>query len=216
MARSNVVASVAAGLLLLSVAPASAAVNLLTNGSFEAPTVGNFYDNYGPGIPGWTVTTNNVDIVTQLSGPFTGAAYQGTQYLDLVGFGSTGGVSQTFTTVAGRTYDLFFAFSNNPGSTSSAAAAFTIAGLSGEVSHSGAALSDLNWSTYKTTFVATSYTSTLAFTNTVGGNNGGLLLDSVSVSSGVPEPSTWAMMLLGLAGLGYFSVRRGKKAAAAL
>ena len=32
----------------------------------------------------------------------------------------------------------------------------------------------------------------------------------VSVSSAVPEPSTWAMMLLGFAGLGYAAYRKTK------
>jgi hypothetical protein len=37
------------------------------------------------------------------------------------------------------------------------------------------------------------------------------LLDSVSLAAAVPESSTWAMMLLGLAGLGYASFRRGRR-----
>ena len=32
-----------------------------------------------------------------------------------------------------------------------------------------------------------------------------------SLSSGVPEPSTWAMMVLGFAGLGYVAFRRNSK-----
>jgi hypothetical protein len=32
-----------------------------------------------------------------------------------------------------------------------------------------------------------------------------------NVVAGVPEPSTWAMMLLGLAGLGYAAIRRSRK-----
>jgi PEP-CTERM motif len=34
------------------------------------------------------------------------------------------------------------------------------------------------------------------------------------VSGAVPEPSTWAMMLLGFAGLGFVAYRRTKKSAA--
>jgi hypothetical protein len=34
------------------------------------------------------------------------------------------------------------------------------------------------------------------------------------VSTSVPEPSTWAMMLLGFAGLGFAGYRKGKGAAA--
>jgi len=44
----------------------------------------------------------------------------------------------------------------------------------------------------------------------------GNLLDNVSVGTGVPEVSTWAMMLLGFAGLGFAGYRRGKKGTFAL
>jgi PEP-CTERM motif len=37
-----------------------------------------------------------------------------------------------------------------------------------------------------------------------------------TIGTAVPEPSTWAMMLIGFAGLGYASYRRSKKNAAAL
>lgn len=38
---------------------------------------------------------------------------------------------------------------------------------------------------------------------------------SVTISSGVPEPATWAMMILGLAGVGFLARRRKAKAAMA-
>ena len=41
------------------------------------------------------------------------------------------------------------------------------------------------------------------------------VFDDLSVSS-VPEPSTWAMMLIGFAGLGYAGYRRAKKARTAV
>jgi hypothetical protein len=39
-------------------------------------------------------------------------------------------------------------------------------------------------------------------------------LDSFTVTVGVPEPSTWAMMLLGFAGLGFAGYRRSRKTVA--
>jgi hypothetical protein len=39
-------------------------------------------------------------------------------------------------------------------------------------------------------------------------------ITSLTVSSGVPEPSTWAMLLLGFAGLGFAGYRRTKNAGA--
>jgi hypothetical protein len=47
-----------------------------------------------------------------------------------------------------------------------------------------------------------------------GDKNGGRYvsnLDSIFVSSAVPEPSTWAMMILGFVGVGFMAYRRGKR-----
>jgi hypothetical protein len=42
-----------------------------------------------------------------------------------------------------------------------------------------------------------------------------VVLDVTSTGSAVPESSTWAMMLLGLAGLGFAGYRASQKRAAA-
>ena len=49
-------------------------------------------------------------------------------------------------------------------------------------------------------------------TGEAGGALGAITTIATSVSSPVPEPSTWAMMLVGFAGLGYAAIRRGKGA----
>jgi len=36
---------------------------------------------------------------------------------------------------------------------------------------------------------------------------------TISVTSGVPEPATWAMMILGFAGVGFMAYRRKSKQA---
>jgi Protein of unknown function (DUF642)/PEP-CTERM motif len=210
---------------VMAVSPgANATVNLLVNGGFEDPSNGGvWYLNYGtetnpanyvgPSFSGWTVTTNNVDIVEQgVSGP--SAAFEGSQYLDLVGYGSTGGIEQSFSTVAGRTYDLTFAYSNNPWSTTTASASVMGAGghvdLTDVVTHDTSTISNLDWVVYNGAFTADSSLTTLAFLTTVGSGSGGVMLDAVSVSSAVPEPSTWAMMLLGFGGIGFAGYRRTK------
>jgi PEP-CTERM motif len=48
----------------------------------------------------------------------------------------------------------------------------------------------------------------LSFTNLGRSDNLGLILDNVQLSSAVPEPATWAMMLIGFGGLGMLSMRR--------
>jgi uncharacterized protein (TIGR03118 family) len=60
-------------------------------------------------------------------------------------------------------------------------------------------------------------TNQLFFTAGIPGPNGyiedhGLFGDITAVQTAVPEPSTWAMMLLGFAGLGFVAYRRTRKA----
>ncbi len=66
------------------------------------------------------------------------------------------------------------------------------------------------------TFTFTTTGGKLSFANDIGagGNpNIGNLLDNVSLTA-VPELSTWAMMLLGFAGLGFVGYRASRKSAA--
>ena len=54
-------------------------------------------------------------------------------------------------------------------------------------------------------------TNTLTFIGLAAGDHTAFI-DNVSVMT-VPEPSTWAMMLLGIAGLGFAGYRRSHKVA---
>jgi hypothetical protein len=67
------------------------------------------------------------------------------------------------------------------------------------------------WASKEFDFTATGSSATIQF-DTIGLNAGGydVGLDNVSISAmgAVPEPSTWAMMLLGFFGLGFMAYRR--------
>ena len=67
--------------------------------------------------------------------------------------------------------------------------------------------------TYTHTFVGAS--GQLGFLESGPSDQQGNLLDNV-VLSAVPEPSTWAMMILGFAGVGFMAYRRRKDSAMAL
>jgi PEP-CTERM motif len=58
----------------------------------------------------------------------------------------------------------------------------------------------------------TSTAGNLTFEN-AGGDNVGLILDNITVASAIPEPTTWAMMILGFAGVGFMAYRRRDKLA---
>ena len=59
-----------------------------------------------------------------------------------------------------------------------------------------------------------------AFTGNVGGTEyyaqfgTSVIGDATVISNGVPEPSTWAMMLLGFGGLGFLAYRKAQKGSA--
>ena len=76
----------------------------------------------------------------------------------------------------------------------------------------------LGWNTVNRSFVATSSSQLLSFLS--AGTPSGLppvaLLDNVSVTAAVPEPSTWAMMLVGFGAIGFASRSRRKQAGLAV
>jgi hypothetical protein len=201
------------------VLPASTAVvhaNLIVNGSFETPVIAPPFLNIGVGGEpagfAWTVTTNNVDIIRQGAFGWTAPEFDGLQALDLVGFGSTGGIQQAFATTPGQQYTLFFAYANNPGpgvpTPASAAVTITSGGttlLNQSISHGTSTTSNFNWTPLSLTFTATGTSAALAFNETVGGANGGIFLDAVSIDGAtpaVPEPATIFLLGTGLAALG--------------
>lgn len=206
----------ASAIILVS---SAASAQLVTNGGFEQPKISDPCCNTVPpdSLPGW-IATPNVNVVNGTFDSTNGnLAFEGTQYLDLVGQGGTGSISQTINTVAGSMYTLTFAYSHNlfaPNEATSASASFSIDGLIGTVLHSTGDTSNLDWQIFSGNFVATGSTATLNFTNLTGGVNEGILLDAVSVAP-VPEPSTWAMMLLGFGAVG-FAMRRRKNATESL
>ncbi len=189
----------------LGFAPASlSAAESLVNGGFEAPVVPGSCCITSPPtlIPGWTATPN----VNVVNGTFSSTAgnlaKEGNQYLDLVGEGGTGSISQTFATVLGQTYNLNFWYSHNLfAGLASASARLSVDGLSDSITHTGGSNANLAWQYYSGSFVADSASATLTFVNTAGATNEGVFLDAVSVVA-VPEPSTWAMLILGFGVLG--------------
>ena len=67
------------------------------------------------------------------------------------------------------------------------------------------------WTRFAFNFIADGTSNTINFSE----RNGPLYigLDDVSVTA-VPEPATWAMMILGFAGIGFIAYRRKSKPAA--
>ncbi|MBL8556477.1 MAG: DUF642 domain-containing protein [Phenylobacterium sp.] len=215
--------AIAAVLAVSAVATSASAatVELLTNGGFD--DVGSAtpegwggltYYAGGPAIlPGWTVEAGSVDLTdtNSLWGPSGGGQYS----LDINGW-SAGTIAQSFATVLGRLYNVSFSYSRNPANAPYTATALVTAGgqslnvtALGDGSFGG--MGSMAWQTGGFSFVGTGNTETIRLAGTIEGN-AGVFFDNVSVSAGVPEPSTWAIAIMGFGLMGAVLRRRRRVA----
>ena len=199
-------------------ATSTLAANLIQDGGFEQPVTSTFVDVAAPNattIPGWNVTAGSVDVVNAAGNGFdVGPAFEGAQYLDLNGT-AAGTLSQVVPLLSGITYSLQFAYANNYNPPSSLTANVTVTGvsstlLSTSVTHGSSAAGNLNWTVFSQSFTADGTSATLTFTSQNSGD-GGVFLDAVSIMQ-VPEPSTWALIGAGVAGLGVVTLRHRSRA----
>jgi len=175
-------------------APAQAAV---TNGGFET---GDF--------TGWTQTGNTTFNGVQCPGP--GPTVSSGNCSAFFGpVGSVGGISQALTTVAGQQYLISFSILTDGGNPSSVSASFGATNLL-SLTNPGATAGYTN---YEFNAFATGSSTALSFS--FRDDPGFIFLDSVSIAA-VPEPSTWAMMLIGFGAVGFAMRRRNRLATADL
>ena len=162
-------------------------------------------------IVGWTVVGgSNVQLVDKdyfASSGYTLNASDLRQWVDLTG-GNEGfgkGVETTFVGTAGNyvlTFDLGRLLSRTPASVE-----VVIDGVSTTRTNSGAAGGNvMDWKSFSVPFVSDGSTTITFLGSAVSGGNNGLIgLDNVAV---VPEPGTYAMLLAGLAAVGFVARRR--------
>jgi choice-of-anchor C domain-containing protein len=193
---------------------------IVTDGNFNSPWGGSSFTDYlsGSSFGGWTVTGTG-------SGPYGGAGVDliggywqsptgaGGGSVDLDGL-APGGISQALALTSGKKYELSFYLSGNPdGLPTTKTVDVSVGTLNqtytyniGTNSHS-----NMQYALESATFIAGT-SNTLAFSSLDGGGSPfGPVVGGVAVSA-VPEPSTWAMMLLGFAGLGFAGYGKAKKA----
>jgi hypothetical protein len=220
--------------LALSVGSAHA-TQFITNGDFSGATgkingttVGSGWTSTGYNFvfSDGSVKAGGIKLWTEADGganTWNGLTVSGTgNFAALDGKYQTGPIKETVTGLTvGKTYELTFdyAFSQQYGYNGA-----TIQSLAADIGGVSWDSGDFNvanhgfsgWQSAKVTFTATSASEVLSFLAT-----GNLpvppfaLVSDVSLTAAVPELSTWAMMLVGFAGLGFVGYRRGKNRAVA-
>ena len=118
--------------------------------------------------------------------------------------GSTqGSLVTSFSTILGNIYTLTFDYGTNSVDNTTFNVKF---GTNGPVSLISGIFGGSN-SSYTATFFGTGNTETLSFTSTFSGASGSVV-DNVLVTSAIPEPGEWAMMIAGLGVVGLMVRRR--------
>lgn len=193
---------------LLSV---GASATVIVNGSFEDGdfsganyswlTVANGQSN----ITGWTIGGAAVD---WHNGAEFNPIQDGLKAVDLNlsggGLGNTGTLSQTFSTSIDTTYDLAFYFAGPKASfPDPRQVKVDVAGISQVFDQVASPNKDLNWGLHTLSFTAIDVATTLEFSAVNGSGYWGALIDNVSVTAQVAEPSSIALLVIGLLGLGF-------------
>jgi choice-of-anchor C domain-containing protein len=202
--------SLFAAVAAVALVPASANAASFVNGSFEDGTLANpsfatVAGGNSTAINGWVVSGNSVDYI----GSYW-AAQQGSRSIDLNGNGQ-GGIAQTFDTVVGQLYNISFWLAGNtdgnPTTKSVQVGAGNVSSVFTFDTTGFSAPNNMGWKNYNFQFTAGPGTSTTLSFASLDSGSFGASLDNVSVSA-VPEPATWAMMMLGIGFIGGAMRRR--------
>lgn len=219
---------------LAVVSPASAAVNLLINGSFELPDL-NTNPSFGPEafnpVPGsyvypglfgpatydsWTYNAGGGLINTSVgSNPWYGSTspsgFEGHQYAFVQG-GPTSTLTQIFSSAGGSLTTIQWLEGSRPDfGCCNGDQSYQVL-LNNIVLGTFSTLSGQNFELESVNGTLLAGSNTLQFKGLTVDGDHTVFIDDVTVSA-VPEFSTWGMMLFGFAGIGFIAYRRAKKTA---
>jgi hypothetical protein len=183
---------------------ASASTNLITNGSFEAnaqaSSTWQIYNN----LTGWQGGKNGIELRNNVAGQ----AHDGNNYVELDTTANSS-MRQSFNTVLGQAYVLSIAYSPREGVANNSNGiqvmwdGSSLGTFTGNGGTSGNA-----WQVETLNVLGTGGLTELRF-NAVGRSDSyGGSLDSVSVTTPVPEPETYALMMAGLSAMVFVARRR--------
>lgn len=224
-------AAVAAAASLALGSAAHATTNLVVDGDFTDLSSGLGQLGYNTNAVGWSIPKNTIGYNLVMTNGATGTAGQygkitlwtqanggvnswnglaavSGNFAALDGDYEVEPISQSITGLkAGETYNLsfYYAFGQQQNDTGATQQSLTwsLGGVKeGSATDSLASKGFDGWYHFDQTITATSSSETLSFLAKGNSAPPFALLSDVSLTSAVPEPATWAMMILGVAGLG--------------
>jgi choice-of-anchor C domain-containing protein len=209
MKKSFIQSLVLAGVAIALAIPAHAD---LVNGTFSTPPPGQFDANVtGTTIPGWTVTSGNVDWINTYWQQPPGGGFS----LDMDG-STPGAISQTVATTAGVTYDLTFELSGNHNNEADPDKILNVSAgpSSQQFTYNVDTFNNNNttmlWQSESFIFTASGPSTSITFASgDTPGNLTGPALGDVSLNVvTTPEPGLYGALAIGLSGLFYVMFRR--------
>jgi len=196
-------------LLVATPGMSQAAVNLIHNGGFESPVQASgtwaIYDN----IADWNTLAG---VGVEVRNNVVGSAHSGNNFVELDSV-SNGWIAQSFATIEGQDYNLSFWYSPRAGqkANTNGIEAYINDDLQLSLTSTGVGHSGNTWSLHSLTFTAgAGPLTTLSFFAAGNSDSLGGSLDDVSVTA-VPEPETYALLLGGLALVGFTTRKRSEK-----
>jgi hypothetical protein len=213
---NKLITSIALGALILFLLTAKAsAVNLLVNGNFEGGT----YVEYGDTLPdGWSLypvddqSLSNCGVSSATNAAIDLGPQSGTNYMSFQARetdGSQDCLFQNLATVVGQKYLITFYVAITSGTIGPDAyldPEWDAGGTddtflrNSDYYFPSSTVGPVPYEMFSFTEEA-SQTTTTFFFHGVDAYGGSILVDNVSVSA-VPEPSTWAMLAMGIVGIG--------------
>lgn len=199
-------------------APLAAHANLIVNGSFEAEAQAADSWTVLAGLTGWQA---DADSGVELRNAVAGSAHSGSNFIELdtnpgsfgnraFGDATNSAIWQTVDTQAGARYELtwFYAPRAGVGAGSNDIEVFWNGTLLTTSGGNGEGRSGNDWRQFSFTVTGTG-SDTLRFAAGGQADRLGGSLDSVAlIATPVPEPGTLAMLLAGLAAVGFVAHRR--------